>query len=462
MHPGAAKVFGMRFTRLEEWTGVRFTRAYPPGVPVPGGRFGWPPRYFDLDFHPFFLGLVSRWVWRFVSYRVTRAGHWFFWPTLAFALFGSTSLDVQSYVIFLYASVLWGAALVTALLLPPQVDLDVLHAERICAGETLPVEIGVTNRGIRPLPALEVLPIRLPPGLEPEPVEGALTPALEPEARTSVRLALRARHRGVYVLPGYQVATDFPFGLMYAYRLHLRPRALLVYPRFTRVKELALPQGFRGAPGGVALRARQGDSFELLGTREYQEGDSVRNIDWRATARMQTAIVREYSQEYLFRVGVVLDTHVPRRAKADAYENFERAVSVSAGISDYMARKEYLVDLFAAGPNLYHLTAGRSLTYLDEILDILACVGHNPEEPFATLEPEIAQTLGKISLIIGVFLDWNPTRQAFVEELARRGVPVKVVVVRDAPCTLDPKAVPWPGGLTVISKADFQAGAEVL
>ncbi len=452
----------MRFTRLEVFTGVRFTRAYPPGVSVPGGRFGWPPRTFDLDYHPFFLGWLSRWVWRFVSYRVTKAGHWFFWPTLAIALLGSTSLDVQAYVLFLYVGLLWAVALVTALCLPPRVALEVLHTERICAGETLPIDIGVENQGSRPLPALEVLPIRVPPGLAPEPPLGVLAPPLAPGARARVRLGLRALHRGVYALPGYQVATDFPFGLFYAYRLHLRARPLLVYPHFTRLMELALPQGFRGAPGGVALRARQGDSFELLGTREYQQGDSVRNIDWRATARMQTAIVREYSQEYLQRVGVVLDTYVPKRAKPGAYEDFERAVSLCAGISDYMARKEYMVDLFAAGPNLYHLTAGRSLTYLDEILDILACVGHNPEEPFATLEPEISQTLGKISLVIGVFLDWNPARQAFVEGLARHGTAVKVVVVRDTPCTTSPQASPWPGGLTVISKADFLAGAEVL
>ncbi len=47
-----------------------------------------------------------------------------------------------------------------------------------------------------------------------------------------------------------------------------------------------------------------------------------------------------------------------------------------------MARQEYLVDIFAAGPDLYHLMAGRSLAYLDQILDILASVDGSEEEPF--------------------------------------------------------------------------------
>src|SRR5439155_5720747 len=119
---------------------------------------------------------------------------------------------------------------------------------------------------------------------------------------------------------------------------------------------------------------------------------------------------------------VILDTHVPRRARPERREAFERAVSLCAGISDYMARQDYLVDLFAAGPNLYHLTAGRSLAYLDQILDILACVEENPADPFDVIEPQIAELMARISTVICVFLDWNETRRAFAHRLLAQGV----------------------------------------
>ena len=83
----------------------------------------------------------------------------------------------------------------------------------------------------------------------------------------------------------------------------------------------------------------------------------------------------------MLRAAVILDTHVPGglgRAAQERRDAFERAVSVAAAVSDFMARQDYLVDIFAAGPNLYHLTAGRSLAYLDQILDILACVNASP------------------------------------------------------------------------------------
>src|SRR5690606_24194272 len=138
------------------------------------------------------------------------------------------------------------------------------------------------------------------------------------------------------------------------------------------------------------------------------------------------------------------DTHVladlPRKALQQQREAFERAVSVTAAVSDYMARQDYLVDIFAAGPNLYHLTAGRSLAQLDQILDILACVEENPAEPFEVIEPQIAELLARISTVICVFLDWNPARRDFVQRLSAQGVAVKVILLRDTPCTLDPRA----------------------
>lgn len=416
----------------------------------------------DIAYNPLFKGLLSRWVWRFATHRLTPAGRWFFWPTIILMAVASLSLDLQPYVIFLNIAALWLVALVIALCLPPRVSLEVRHAERVCAGEVLPVEVVVEQQRRLPAADLRILPERLPPGLTAEPVEGATLPTLARGARARVWLGLSAARRGIYAIYGYRVESDFPFGLLNAYCVCPVSRPLLVYPRFTPLSELSLPQGFREHPGGVALKARLGDSFELLGNREYQDSDSIRNIDWRATARLRVPVVREYTQEYFMRVGVVLDTYLPKSARPAEEENFERAVSIAASVSDYMARQEYLVDIFAAGDHLYHLTAGQSLSYLDEILDILACVESYPREPFTTLEPEIGPLLGKITLVICVLLDWNDARRQFVEHLLMHGVAVKVIVVRDTSCTLDPHAVAWPGGMPVVTREDYERGAEVL
>jgi uncharacterized protein (DUF58 family) len=198
---------------------------------------------------------------------------------------------------------------------------------------------------------------------------------------------------------------------------------------------LELPAGRRYQPGGVAMATARGESLEYIGNRDFREGDDVRHVDWRATARLQTPIVREYREEYFLRAAVVLDTFADS-ADPD-HENFERAVSLCASVSDYMAREDYLVDLFAAGPQIYHLTSGRSLAYLEQILDILACVEISQAAPFENLEPEIESLLAQITTIICVFLDWTPERRAFVERLAHEGAAIKILIARDTPPLLE-------------------------
>ncbi len=400
--------------------------------------------------------------WRVWNERFTPAGRWFFIGAVALFLSGINSLELQSYVPLLYAGSLWMCAVVAYFRNRPRADLRAAHTDRVCAGETLPVEIEVTNSGRKTARDWRVIAHRLPPHIELEPAHGAPVLPLKSGEKARLTLKLRAAQRGIFTVRGWRVETSFPFGLLNAAQVFAEERKLLVFPAFTPLTQLDIPTGRRHHPGGVALVSHLGESMEYLGNREYREGDNPRDIDWRATARLQKPILREYREEYFLRVAVVLDTHLPNPNAASG-EAFERAVSLCAAVGDFMARQEYLVDIFAAGPNLYHLTAGRSLAYLDQILDILACVEANPDEPFDTLEPEILENLAQINAIVCLFLDWNETRRAFCERLQSSGVGLKIIIARDTPCTQDPNAdAAWFGPIPVISRAAFVEGVTAL
>ena len=434
---------------------------------------GWPSgsRAKDISTHPMFRGAISRWTWRFFTYRFPQAGRWFLTLSLVCMTIGSNSLDLQIYVPFTYLFGVWCAALVCALLFKPRVALAAHHAERIRAGEVLPVDVEIRQQRNLLGAAMTLIPHCLPRALDVVPEDGLRLPSLLRGQKTRVRLGIHCARRGLYAWRGFRVECDFPFGLIRAFRTYAGEYNVLVYPAFTRLSRLQIPTSLRYQPGGVALASSLGESFEYLGNREYREGDNVRDIDWRATARLNLPIVREYREEYFLRVGVVMDTYAPDRVNGKLLsakalvaqeENFERAVSLTAAVSDFMARSDYVVDLFAAGPNLYHLMAGRSLAYLDQILDILACVDASPDEPFAALEPEIAANLAQITTMVCIFLNWDETRRAFVDRLRREGTAIRVLVVRDTPCALDPDADNAPGLIRVLSRSDFMAGIEEL
>ena len=412
----------------------------------------------DIRYHPLFRGLLFPWIWRVYTQRLTRVGHYFLAATFFFMAFGSLSLDQQWYVAFTYAFGLWAVALAAMFRQRPQVRLRATHAGRISAGETLPVEITLEALGRRGI-GWTVLPDRLPPAVDSMPPEGIGLPVLQPGETSQVRLGLLCRRRGAYRLRGFRVETSFPLGLMVAQRVFTEDRSLLVYPRFAPLARLDIPSGRRYQPGEVALASHLGDSLEFIGNRDYREGDPIRSIDWRATARLNRPVVREYREEYMLRAAVLLDTRAPAAPGLPTPPAFERAVSMAASVSDFMARSEYLVDLFAAGPDLHKLTTGHGTAFLDDILDLLACVDATEDEDFAGLEQALLEYLSQITLVVCVLLDWDTVRQGFVERLRAQGAGVKVVIVRDGSCTLPP---PSDREATLLTSALVDAGVEAV
>jgi hypothetical protein len=65
--------------------------------------------------------------------------------------------------------------------------------------------------------------------------------------------------------------------------------------------------------------------------------------------------------------------------------------------------------------------------------------------------------------VICVLLDWTMQRRSFVQRLVGQGAAVKVLIVRDTPCTFDPAAdADWIGHAALLSRADVAQGVTEL
>ena len=425
------------------------------------------PRWKDIRYYPYFQSPISRNIWLFFANRLTRNSRWLLIISFLFFFYGSNSLEIQGYVPLIYLINVWTVAVISLLFYKPNVSVEARHAERITAGESLPVDLIVHQKRKTNQAAITIIPLALPPALELTLADGIRLPAIAFGESVQLQFLIKCDRRGLYEWQGFRVECDMPFGILRAYQNYWKTESIMVYPRYTRLKEVDIPAGRLYQPGGIMMASIQGDSFEYLGNREYREGDDIRNMDWRATARLGEPIVREYREEFFLRIGVVLDTYIPPKsssvkARELEYENFERAVSVCASVSEFMARSEYIVDIFAAGPMLYHLSVGRSLTYLDQILEILANIEENNAEPFDLMTPEVIENLAQMTSVVCILTDWNPVRRSFVEELRQLGAGLKVIIVRDSPCSLDPALNSISGGIKIVSQAEFDAGIEAL
>jgi uncharacterized protein (DUF58 family) len=82
-----------------------------------------------------------------------------------------------------------------------------------------------------------------------------------------------------------------------------RPEALLLARRYRLGLDETPPRG----PAGERLGLGTGASLEFQDRRAYAPGDDVRHVDWRALARTDQLLVRQWREEVLPRVEVLLD-----------------------------------------------------------------------------------------------------------------------------------------------------------
>ena len=428
--------------------------------------FELPRRSASHDVHrsgPFY-SLTIRWIWTLWFRLLTPAGRYFFLATGLFFGYGVTSLEFQSFVPLAYALILWFAALVMLRVARPGLLLETENVLRIAAGEELPVKLRISNPTAATSGEARIIGHLLPGDIDLIPPDGAPIPSLLAHQEIDLTLTLRPRRRGIYPLRGWRIESDFPFGILNAGRVHEQAATLTVYPRFEPLDRIEMPRGRRQQPGGLAYVANRGESIEYVGNREYRNGDNVRDIDWRATARLSRPIVREYREEFFLRAAIVLDTQVPRVAGEFAPQNcadFERAVSLCAACGDFLNRADYLVDILAAGPKLHHLMAGRGLISLDQMLDILAGVEADASAHWDDLESALGAHQEQIASVVCLFLDWDETRRAFAATLRENGSALKIVVVRDEATTLD-VADSWPGEISLLGRAEFELGVKQL
>jgi uncharacterized protein (DUF58 family) len=143
--------------------------------------------------------------------------------------------------------------------------------------------------------------------------------------RFAGRYELRRVPRGRYGFDAVRLTVQDPFGLARAELVQGEPQALVVYPRLVALERL-FSEGGAHAQDGRRLLLRRPTGFELHSVREYVEGESLRKVHWRSTAKRARLMVKELEDAPRDEVAVLLDGY------GTAGESFEVAVRAAGSI----------------------------------------------------------------------------------------------------------------------------------
>jgi uncharacterized protein (DUF58 family) len=238
--------------------------------------------------------------------------------------------------------------------------------------ETVPVRLVLTNSGLLPVVWVslhESLPSEISAALNVREVA-----SLGPHGRRHIEYTLRTYKRGYYPVGPLFLGSGDLFGLHDDTGVQGDPDHLTVYPRVVPLTRLGLPSR---SPLGT-LRHTQPifeDPTRVSGKRPYQVGDSLRRVDWRATAASGQLQVKLFEPSIALETMIFLDLHTAAYDLRYRFDATELAVVVAASLASWVVSQKQPVGLVSNGLDplgVSAMPARKGRAHLIRILETLA------------------------------------------------------------------------------------------
>ncbi|MCA9919420.1 MAG: DUF58 domain-containing protein [Anaerolineales bacterium] len=213
-------------------------------------------------------------------------------------------------------------------------------------GEVVPVTIELGNNGRLPVPWVqfqESVAIQLKHGDSLHKVV-----ALSSGETAAFHYSVIARRRGYYQLGPLRLTTGDLFGIYPEQVGFLPADYLTVYPRITPLTQLGLPS--RLPFGTIASHQRLfEDPARPMGIRDFRSGDSIRQINWKASAHTKNLMVKTFQPAISLETAVLLNLHTPDYTFGNRQDVAEWAVEVAASLAAHLVNQRQGVGLITNG-----------------------------------------------------------------------------------------------------------------
>jgi uncharacterized protein (DUF58 family) len=197
--------------------------------------------------------------------------------------------------------------------------------------------------------------------------------------KTQRSISIRFPHRGYYRIGPVQYLSGDIFTLFTVARQHRHLDTVIIYPRVWPLEELELPA--KELFGEMKVqRSLFTDPIKTQGIRDYQPQDRFRDVHWKATAKRNQLQTKVYEPTTGMNIVAFLNVATyPKHWMGFDPDLLERAVSVTASITNFVAEQKWGVGVYANGSvpgsdQPIRVPPGRSPDQLVRILEALAAV----------------------------------------------------------------------------------------
>jgi uncharacterized protein (DUF58 family) len=254
-------------------------------------------------------------------------------------------------------------------------------------GDRVKIELIVTNTGVFPRFYIRAFD-RLPRWVRFEGYEtavGTILLNLRQNEQAKLTYYVQPMLRGVQNIGPTKISNPDLIGLSSYSTLVGGTDTMLVYPEVLPVSSRFLSGGASHGWMDQENAATKGTGTDFQGVREYRQGDDLRRVNWKTTARTGLLAVTEYALGYVNHIAVALDLSASSYGATEQSFNaaFETAVEIAASLAVAALRNGSSVLMLANG-NLQSVNGPlRGIESIQSLLTALALVESNSDEPLS-------------------------------------------------------------------------------
>jgi len=205
--------------------------------------------------------------------------------------------------------------------------------------------------------------------------------------------SLRSDLRGKFEIGPVQLRVADSFGLVELERSASGRSTFVVTPRIVPLSRTVISRTWAGEGEGRARLTSTAGEDDVI-PREYRDGDELRRVHWRSTARYGELMVRREEQRWRNRATIFLDTRSRSHLGTGMVSSFEAAVGVAASVGTHIA-SEGLTGQFVTDV----ATVRGGPLFADALLDSLAVVHPSTSR---NLDPAIAELRTAGGVVIAI------------------------------------------------------------
>jgi uncharacterized protein (DUF58 family) len=273
---------------------------------------------------------------------------------------------------------------------------------RVPAGHTASVSIQLDNTSRLPtglLLAEDAVPYSI--GSRPR----FILDRIEPGGSRRLSYPIQPDHRGKFAIGPLHVRVADAFGLAKVGSTAAPPCTLVVTPPVTSLPHTSLAGSWIGEGDARASTAAAAGEDDVV-PRAYRDGDELRRVHWRSTARYGELMVRREEQRWRNRAVLFLDTRLNGHGGRGPASSFEFAVSAAASIGVHLAREEMDTEFIT--------DAGKVVapgSFEDALLDTLAVISPSRNTSLNAGLAQLSGDTGGLMIVIAGHLSGSQARQ---------------------------------------------------